>query len=288
MTEKLKKQLMRAIDIFTWTVFTCFGLAVLYFGNWIFVSDKFIIPTDSMTPTLIPGDRIVVNKLVFGARIYKNFDFSRGQPLESWRMPGLRRVRTSDLLVFNYPLGYDDWGKLEFKINYVYAKRCIGIPGDTVSFERGFYRNSRQPGTIIGIEAEQQRLAATPDSLIPGPIFNTMPFDGSWTVKDFGPLWVPGRGDTIRLDDRLRMLYGRAIEYEIGRRLSDTLVTSYVFRDNYYFVGGDNVMNSGDSRYWGFVPEEFIIGVSRRIAYSRNRANDKFRWDRLWRKIDKG
>ncbi len=278
---------MRAIDIFTWTVFTCFGLALLYFGNWILVSDKFIIPTDSMTPTLIPGDRIVVNKLIFGARVYKNFDFSRGQPLESWRMPGLRRIRTGDVLVFNYPYGYDDWSRIEFKINYVYAKRCIGVPGDTVSVEGGFYHNFRQPGTIIGLEAEQRRLSAMPDSLIPGPIFNTMPFDGSWTVKDFGPLWVPARGDTIRLDDSSRPLYGRVIEYETGRRLSDTLVNDYVFRDNYYFVVGDNVMNSGDSRYWGFVPELFVVGVSRRIAYSRDRATDKFRWDRLWRRIDR-
>jgi signal peptidase I len=286
MTERLKKRLMLAVTIFNWTVFGGFALAVLYFGNWIFVSDKFIIPTDSMTPTLISGDRIVVNKLIFGARIYKNLDFSKDQPLVSWRMPGLRKIKPNDILVFNYPLGYDDWGKIEFKINYIYAKRCIGTPGDTVSVERGFYRNSRFPGTIIGIEDEQRRLAATPDSLLPGPIFNTMPFDGSWTVKDFGPLWVPRRGDTLRLDDRLRALYGRVIEYETGRSLADTLITSYVFRDNYYFVGGDNVLNSGDSRYWGFVPEEFIVGVARRIAYSRDRVTNEFRWGRMWRKID--
>jgi type IV secretory pathway protease TraF len=54
---------------------------------------------------------------------------------------------------------------------------------------------------------------------------------------------------------------------------------------DYYFVRGDNVMNSGDSRYWGFVPEEFIVGVARRIAYSRDRHTDEFRWNRLWRRI---
>ncbi|MDR1699903.1 MAG: signal peptidase I [Lachnoclostridium sp.] len=285
MKERLKKRLMLAMTIFNRTVFGGLAIAVLYFGNWIFVSDKFIIPTDSMTPTLIPGDRIVVNKLIFGARIYKNLDFSKGQPLVSWRMPGLRRIRTGDVLVFNDPSGSDDWGQREFKINYIYAKRCIGTPGDTVSVERGFYRNFRLPGAIIGLESEQRRLADMPDSLIPAPIFNTMPFDGSWTIRDFGPLWVPGRGDTIRLDDRLRGLYGRVIEYETGRRLADTLITSYVFRDNYYFVGGDNVMNSGDSRYWGFVPEEFIVGVTRRIAYSRDRVTNELRRGRMWRKI---
>jgi signal peptidase I len=286
MTERLKKRLMLAADVFLWTVFGCLALVVIYFGNWIFVSDKFIIPTDSMTPTLIPGDRIVVNKLIFGARIYKNLDFSKGQPLVSWRMPGMRKIKPNDILVFNFPYGYDDWGKIEFKINYIYSKRCVGTPGDTVSIERGFYKNNRYDG-IIGLASEQQRLSAMPDSLISPPIFNTMPFDGSWTVKNFGPLWVPARGDTLRLDDFTRKIYGRLIEYETGRSLSDTLVAEYVFRGNWYFVGGDNVLNSGDSRYWGFVPEEFIVGVAKRIAYFRDYGTKKFRWNRLWRKIDK-
>ena len=291
MKERLKKRLMRAADLFTWTVFVCFGLAVLYFGNWIFVSDKFIIPSDSMTPTLIPGDRIVVNKLIFGARIYKNFDFSEGQPLESWRMPGFRKIKPNDVLVFNAIRGYDR-PNIEFKINYVYSKRCIGVPGDSVSVKDGFYKNNRYDG-VIGLASEQQRLASTPDSLIPDPVLYTQ---GGWTIREFGPLRVPARGDTLRLDTVLYDIYKAAIEYETGKELSlvnggfllaGESVDEYVFRCNWYFVGGDNVLNSADSRYQGFLPEEFIIGVARRIAYSRDRASGKFRRDRLWKRIDR-
>jgi signal peptidase I len=292
MNERLKKRLMLVLVIFNWVVYSAFGLAILYYGNWILVSDKFTVPTESMSPTLIPGDRVVVNKLIFGARIYKNYDFSEGQPLVSWRMPGLRRIRPNDVLVFNYPRGYGRG--IEFKINYVYAKRCVGAPGDTVSVVRGFYKNNRYDG-MIGIEREQRMLASTPDSLLERHgVLRAMPFDGTRTIKEFAPLYVPARGDTLRLDTVSYRPYKEVIEYESGEMLSvvdgklmlgSSPVVEHVFKGNYYFVGGDNVMNSADSRYWGFVPEEFIVGVARRIVYSRNRTTDKFRWDRFMRKI---
>lgn len=294
MNERLKKRLMLVADIFTWSVFVCFGVAVLYFGNWIFVSDKFIIPTESMAPTLIPGDRIVVNKLIFGARIYKNFDFSEGQPLVSWRMPGLRKIRPGDVLVFNNPRGYDR-PEIDFKINYVFSKRCIGTPGDSVSIRGGFYVNNRHKGTI-GVVSRQERLATTPDSLIPAPVLRSMPSGGDWTIKEFGPLYVPKKGGSIRLDTVLFDVYKSVIQYETGEKLSivdggfmlgEKPLSEYVFTENYYFAGGDNVLNSADSRYHGFVPEEFIVGVTRRISYHRDRRTGKFDWNRLWRRIDK-
>ena len=93
--------------------------------------DQFVVPSESMLPTLAPGDRILVNKLIVGARIYKKFDFSEGAALHSFRLPGFRKVRVNDIVVFNVPQGYDR-DKIEFRINYVYAKRCIGTPGDSV------------------------------------------------------------------------------------------------------------------------------------------------------------
>lgn len=66
-------------------------LALLYLVGRTFVADQFIIPTWSMAPTLVPGDRVVVNKLLMGARIYTDFDFQKGgQELKSVRMKGLR------------------------------------------------------------------------------------------------------------------------------------------------------------------------------------------------------
>ena len=256
--------------------------------------DQFIVPTESMITTLAPGDRILVNKLIVGARIYKKFDFSEGAALHSFRLPGFRKVRVNDIVVFNVPQGYDR-DKIEFRINYVYAKRCIGTPGDSVSIRNGRFRNNHWSGPI-GDTVQQQVLARMPDSLFSPYVLRSMPFDDSlfgWTIKNMGPLHVPRAGDSIPLDLRHFKLYRQVIEYETGKalsfeneaRLDGTPINGYTFRKNYYFFCGDNAPDSKDSRYWGFAPEEFIIGVVKRISYSQDPATAQRRPDRTWKKV---
>jgi signal peptidase I len=64
----------------------------------------------------------------------------------------------------------------------------------------------------------------------------------------------------MALDGFTRELYRKVIEYETGTPLDESL-TEYTFQGNYYFAVGDNAMSSFDSRYWGFIPEDFIIGI---------------------------
>ena len=257
--------------------------------------DQFVVPSESMLPTLAPGDRILVNKLIVGARIYKKFDFSEGAALHSFRLPGFRKVRINDIVVFNVPQGYDR-DKIEFRINYVYAKRCIGTPGDSVSIRNGRFRNNHWSGPI-GDTVQQQVLARMPDSLFSPYVLRSMPFDDSlfgWTIKNMGPLHVPRAGDSIPLDLRHFKLYRQVIEYETGKKLSfengarlDGIpVCGYTFRKNYYFFCGDNAPNSKDSRYWGFAPEEFIIGVVNRISYSQDPITGERRPERWWKKVE--
>ena len=66
--------------------------------------------------------------------------------------------------------------------------------------------------------------------------------------------------------------------------LQVTSLTS--FRKNYYFVGGDNVLYSQDSRYWGLLPEEYIVGRAIRIWKSVDKDTDEFRWNRLMKRIE--
>lgn len=287
----------RAIEIIAKIIIWTLGIGwACIFGVLLvraFVCDQFIVPSESMTPTLIPGDRILANKLVAGARIYKRFDFGEDIPLESFRMPGLRRVEVNDIVVFNAPYGYER-KRIEFKINYVYAKRCIGTPGDSVSIDGSRFRNSRFDGAI-GDTMQQRRLAMIPDSMFSRGVMRAFPADDrlfGWTIKDMGPLYVPQAGDTVTIDERNAKLYRLVIEYETGSELkfADGRATldgapleRYVFRQNYYYFCGDNVVDSKDSRYLGFVPEEFIIGVVRRISYSRDRYTDRLRWNRTWR-----
>jgi signal peptidase I len=176
-------------------------------------------------------------------------------------MPGFRKIQPGDVICFNYPLGYDNWTKIEFKINYVYCKRVVGIPGDTIGIKDGIAWNNNFSGTI-GVLENQMRIKETPDSVLWRTKFmGTMPFTRPmWTMKNFGPLYIPEKNATIELDSISRAIYGPVIEYETGSWPADSL-TSHTFKYDYYFAFGDNSLDSNDSRYWGFIPEDFIIGI---------------------------
>ena len=288
-------------DILLWVMYSLIGCGVLvgiFIALRVYVADQFVIPTDSMRPTLIPGDYVLVNKLIAGARIYDRLDFKDGDPLECHRTWGWRKVRHNDIVVFNFPINRSK-NRMEFKINYVYAKRCVGLPGDTVEIRNGYFRNNRYDG-ILGVAEEQRKLSETPDSLIAGNVIHAFPFDFKhygWTIKEFGPLYVPCRGGRVELDAVNFRLYRLVIEYETGKRLAldrqghltlgGEPIDRYTFRGDYYFFCGDHVLDSNDSRYWGFVPEEFIVGVVTRITYSRDRLDGEFRWDRLLKRVDR-
>ena len=277
-----------------WTVSVLLALVLLHNVDRILFFDKFIIPSESMRPTLIPGDRIVVDKTIFGARIYKDLHFGEGIPLSSFRTRGRRAVRPNDIVVFNAPFGYRDY-HLEFKINYVYCKRCVGCPGDSISFSEGFYHNNHFNG-IIGVEDVQRLFAAFPDSLIQPKMYLVYPFvdEPEWNLKRFGPIYVPKAGDTLVFDNYLDIkLYAQIVEYEMGqeaiitkdgRLLVDGMeITEHTVRNNYYYFCGDNVFSSRDSRYLGFVPEEFIIGVATRILCSHTGMT--WQWDRTFKEL---
>ena len=101
-------------------------------------------------------------------------------------------------------------------------------------------------------------------------------------------------GDVITIGDKEFDRYRLVVEYETGGKLllatdgvylNESKLTEYTFCDNYYFVGGDNVLNSRDSRYIGFVPEEFIVGIATRVLYSRDKQTNRINWERVWLKI---
>jgi signal peptidase I len=117
-----------------------------------------------------------------------------------------------------------------------------------------------------------------------------------WTVKEFGPFLIPQKGCVIVMNHRNVFLYGSAIERETGGRLTrnddgtvslgDSVITEYRFLYNYYFMTGDKVENSRDSRYWGLVPEDFIVGRVCRILRSVDKYTGETRWERFLKKVE--
>ena len=121
-------------------------------------------------------------------------------------------------------------------------------------------------------------------------------YNTGWTRDNFGPLWIPKKGATIPLDERNLALYSRCIKnYENNTlEVKDGKVyingkpeTSYTFKYDYYWMMGDNRHNSADSRSWGFVPEDHIVGKPILVWLSLDKDRSLFdggiRWNRLFR-----
>jgi signal peptidase I len=267
-------------------------LSLIYAIVRIFVADQFIIPTWSMSPTLVAGDRVVVNKLIMGARLYTDFDFKQnGQELKSIRMKGLRGLRHNDIVVFNYP---QVGGRIAFKINYVYCKRCVALPGDTLNIVNGIYKNNNYDDTL-GLHTVQLRLAAVDETQYSTEARAVYPFDArvGWTFKNMGPLYIPRKGDIMTLTPKEGAVYKGLLEFETGKRvtvnwnkdlvlLDGKPTNRYEWTNNYYFMAGDNVFDSMDSRYWGLVPEDYIVGVVQMISYSKDKETDTIKWERTF------
>ncbi len=118
-----------------------------------------------------------------------------------------------------------------------------------------------------------------------------------WSPDNFGPIWVPAKGATITLTDENLPLYSRIIETYEGNSLevkdgqiyiNGEPTDSYTFQMDYYWMMGDNRHNSADSRFWGFVPEDHIVGKASFITISLDK-NKSFpaniRWDRVFSKV---
>jgi signal peptidase I len=120
----------------------------------------------------------------------------------------------------------------------------------------------------------------------------------NWSTDNFGPLWIPKKGATLPINDSTLALYGTTIKlYDHNDDVkieNNTLiidgqtVTEYTFKQNYYFMMGDNRHNSLDSRFWGFVPEDHIVGKAFFIWLSIDKNADfihKIRWSRFFKLI---
>ncbi|MGI6719239.1 MAG: signal peptidase I [Bacteroidales bacterium] len=117
-----------------------------------------------------------------------------------------------------------------------------------------------------------------------------------WTIDEYGPIYIPKKGDVLEINSTNICLYERLIEtYEKNNLeikgdkiyINDVLTDKYTVKMNYYWMMGDNRHNSADSRFWGFVPEDHIVGAPSFVWLSLNKNknlfNGKVRWKKMFR-----
>lgn len=186
--------------------------------------------------------------------------------------------------------------------NYLPLYRALRLEPDTTGSVPSYgmvYHFPLTRGMLAKLEKHSavKKIVVEPD---PTPDqFTTYPLgaDYGWTRDNYGPIWIPKKGRTVRLTRSNLPLYERVIRNFEGHTLevkgSDIFIdgkpaSEYTFGMDYFFMMGDNRHNSADSRAWGFVPEDHIVGkpVLIWISIDKNKPFFKggFRWDRFLKK----
>ncbi|MEW6354394.1 MAG: signal peptidase I [Pseudomonadota bacterium] len=204
-------------------------LAVLVLRSFIF--EPFRIPSNSMMPTLLTGDFILVNKYTYGLRL----------PVINKKIVEMNSPQRGDVIVFRYPN--------DPSVDYI--KRVVGVPGDHITYYQKKLR-------INGQEVEQRPL-------------------GVYTGVGAGA----GMTGAQLLMERLN-----TVEHAILLRSGQpSLELEFTVPAGQYFVMGDNRDNSNDSRYWGTVPEQNLVGKAFLIWMNWDSSNGGISWRRIGSRI---
>lgn len=253
---------------------------------------SFVVPTGSMENTVMTGDFLFVNKFVYGPSTPQIVPFLN-IPLPFFRFPGIRDPKKGDVIVFIFPGNRDEVEDPNFQY---YLKRCVAVSGDTLEI-----RNK-----VLYVNGVEQPLPAEAhyDPMMPmrpDEPSVTFPPGKGFTRDNYGPLVVPSKGETIALTPQNYREWETFIRRE-GHNIAmsgNTIlidkkeVTSYNVERDYCFGMGDNRDHSLDSRYWGFVPVENVVGTPLMVYWSWNTDAESFgdklssiRWGRIGTFID--
>ena len=198
-----------------------FPVIIVVFLLRSFLFEPFKIPSGSMIPTLLINDLILVNKFHYGVRL----------PVINTKVVNNHSPQRGDVMVFRYPP----------KPSLDYIKRVVGVPGDEVA-----YLNKK-----LTINGKALSKVALPDFFDPDAMRYTKQFKESTGDRKY---------DILNDDDRPAFIPGADdFQFKENCRYSSEGVVCKV-PEGHYFMMGDNRDNSLDSRYWGFVPEENIVG----------------------------
>jgi signal peptidase I len=235
-----------------------------------FFVDAFKIPTASMENTLLVGDYVLIDKASYEIKT-PHYIPVINYWIPSYSLISLSEPDRNDVIVFKFP-GYPN--EFEPSENSSFVKRVIGLPGDTVQIKNeNVYINGQmisQPADAILPPAPINKKGIIDDRIFPQ--------NRNWTNDNYGPIVVPKKGMEIRLNAKNIINWEALIDREYGYKavsvegtvvnINHQPVRDYTIRKNYYFVMGDNREDSMDSRYWGYVADDLIIGKAFMIYWS--------------------
>lgn len=202
------------------------------------------------------------------------------------------QMKRPENVQFNYLFDHNTWQNLSS------TQRSAFWDDLEVSNEArknfGLYGSPLTDAQVAKLQSNPQvtnivRVPQEPTLLFPLPVA----YEAGWTLDDYGPITIPARGMTIQLNEENFARYGHTInhyephsaEWRDGQAFIDgEPADSYTFQLDYYFMMGDNRHNSLDSRYWGFVPEDHIVGRPEIVLISFNPDKSfpfNIRWNRI-------
>jgi signal peptidase I len=223
------------------------ALVVLVLRSFIF--EPFRIPSDSMMPTLLDGDFIIVNKYAYGLRL----------PVINRKIIPIGSPRRGDVVVFRFPK--------DPSVNFI--KRLIGLPGDHVQVRRDRITINGQPvpfrilaayndGCYINMQLAEEQLGRHVHQamLCPVQLFPTSITPPGCNRSGSRGYYCGGEGNDTGPGSPVDAMIGEGPLYDA------------VVPPGHYFMMGDNRDNSDDGRSWGFVPEDNLVGKATRIWFN--------------------
>ncbi|TVQ85723.1 MAG: signal peptidase I [Bacteroidetes bacterium] len=298
-----KLPIFRYVRAKPWLKLPVYLFAAVLLAVWvrIFLIEIYTIPSASMENTLLPGDRVLVFKLAYGPALPRSpFDIpwfnvlflvsdkAKQRFQEDWwafrRLKGLGLPGHNDVMVFR---------SLQNRHEF-FIKRCVGLPGDTLEIINNYLNKEINNTDITALLKNNfvhrvNEFIGYDSIIIPNQIFPYSDFY-NWSKTNYGPLRVPYKGMTFPLNDSLVALYGNVFTEIEGVDLmavSENAVSPstgavkefYTFQNDYFFFLGDNRNASYDSRYFGFIPEQNIVGKAVLVLFNFRDGNfTKKRW----------